>query len=77
LKLERAITANSDWAALQNPIFRRMWIASVISGSWVVAHDNAATGAVSALTSSPCLISLVSTAASLSFFFYSRFPQES
>jgi hypothetical protein len=47
-----------------------MWIASVISGNCVGAHDNTATGAMSALTSSPWLISLVSTAASLPFFLF-------
>src|ERR1700674_3483658 len=37
------MTTNSTWAALRNPAFRRLWIAAVISGTCVAAHDSAAT----------------------------------
>jgi MFS family permease len=61
---------NSSWAALRNPVFRRLWIASVISGTCVAAHDNAATWMMNTLTGSPFLISLISTMASLPFFLF-------
>ena len=38
------MTKNSTWAALRNPAFRKLWIAAVISGTCVAAHDSAATG---------------------------------
>jgi MFS family permease len=65
-----AVTTNSSWAALRNPVFGRLWIASVISGTCVVAHDNAATYMINTLAASPFLISLVSTVASLPFFLF-------
>src|SRR6267378_5727772 len=64
------MTTNSNWAALRNPVFGRLWIASVISGTCVAAHDNAATYMIDTLAASPFLISLISTAASLPFFLF-------
>ena len=64
------MTTNSTWAALRNPAFRKLWIAAVISGTCVVAHDNAATWMMSVFTGSPLLISLMSTVASLPFFLF-------
>jgi MFS family permease len=61
---------NTSWTALRNPIFRRLWIASIISGTCVAAHNNAATYIMNALAASPFLISLISTAASLPFFLF-------
>jgi predicted MFS family arabinose efflux permease len=61
---------NSTWAALRNPAFRKLWIAAVISGTCVVAHDNAATWMVNIFTGSPLLLSLMSTVASLPFFLF-------
>ncbi len=58
------------WAALANPIFRKLWIAAVISGTCVAAHDTAATWMMNVLTPSPFLISLLSTVASLPFFLF-------
>src|ERR1700675_2947599 len=37
------MTTNSTWAALRNPTFRKLWIAAVISGTCMAAHDSAAT----------------------------------
>ena len=62
------MTECSTWTALRNPVFRQLWLASVISGSCVAAHDGAATWMMNKLTGSPFLISLMSTMASLSFF---------
>ncbi len=64
------MTTNSTWAALRNPAFRKLWIAAVISGTCVVAHDNAATWMMSIFTGSPLLISFMSTVASLPFFLF-------
>ena len=64
------MTTNSTWAALRNPAFRKLWIAAVISGTCVTAHDSAATWMMNAFTGSPLLLSLMSTVASLPFFLF-------
>ena len=61
---------SSTWTALKNPTFRKLWFATVISGTCVTAHDCAATWSMNLLTASPLLISLMSTAASLPFFLF-------
>jgi MFS family permease len=58
----------SNWAAFQNPAFRRLWVASVISGTWVAAHETAATWMMNILTASPIFLSLMSTLASMPYF---------
>src|SRR5246127_5399403 len=63
-------TRNSTWAALENPIFRDLWIAALVSGPCVAAHDTAATWMMNVLTPSPFLIALLSTVASLPFFLF-------
>ena len=60
----------STWAALRNPDFKRLWAASVISGTWVAANDTAATWTMNLLTPSPFLLSLMSTVASIPFFLF-------
>src|SRR5271156_6813605 len=66
-------TSTSIWVALRNPVFRRLWLASVVSGCCVSAHDMAATWAMNTLTPSPLFLSLLSTAAALPFFLFT-FP---
>src|SRR5215469_11198550 len=61
---------SSTWTALRNPVFRKLWIATVISGTCVAAHDSAATWMINVSTGSPLLISLMSTVASLPFFLF-------
>ena len=61
---------SSTWTALRNPVFRKLWIATVVSGTCVAAHDSAATWMMNAFTGSPFLISLMSTVASLPFFLF-------
>jgi MFS family permease len=61
---------SSTWSALRNPAFRRLWIATVISGTCVAAHNDAATWMMNLLTGSPVLISLMATVASLPFFLF-------
>jgi MFS family permease len=60
----------STWTALRNPVFRKLWIATVISGTCAAAHDNAATWMMNVFTGSPFFISLMSTVASLPFFLF-------
>ena len=60
----------SIWRGLHNPVYRRLWIASVISGCCVSAQDTAATWIMNALTGSSFLISAMSTVAALPFFFF-------
>src|SRR6202158_6554741 len=64
------MTTNSTWTALRNPAFRKLWIAAVISGTCVAAHDSAATWTMNIFTGSPLLLSLMSTVASLPFFLF-------
>ena len=61
---------SSTWSALRNPVFRNLWIASLISGYCVAAHDTAATWAMNSVTHMPIFLSLMSTVASLPFFFF-------
>jgi MFS family permease len=55
----------SGWEPLRRPLFRNRWIASLVSniGSWM--QDTAGTWLMTSLTSSPLLIALMQTAASL------------
>ena len=62
------MSTNSIWISLRNPVFRSLWLASVVSGCCVSAHDMAATWVMNTLSPSPFLLSLLSTAASLPFF---------
>ena len=57
--------ATAAWAPLRRPLFRNRLLASVISntGSWM--QDTAGTWLMTALTSSPLLIALMQTAATL------------
>src|SRR6202521_2944148 len=64
------MTTNSTWMALRNPAFRKLWIAAVISGTCVAAHDSAATWTMNIFTGSPLWLSLMSTVASLPFFLF-------
>jgi MFS family permease len=63
------IDSPSGWAPLRRPLFRNRWIASLVSnlGSWM--QDTAGTWLMTALTTSPLLIALMQTAASLPVLF--------
>src|SRR6201987_4230608 len=63
------MSSTSIWTALRNRTFRTLWLASVASGCCVSAHDMAATWVMNTLSPSPLLLSLLSTAASVPFFF--------
>jgi MFS family permease len=51
-------------------MYRNMWLASLISGTCVAAHDTAATWTMNRVSDSPLFLSLMSTVASLPFFFF-------
>src|SRR5579862_1668084 len=55
----------SAWSPLRLPLFRNRWLASLVSnlGSWM--QDTSATWLMALLTTSPLLIALMQTAASL------------
>lgn len=61
---------SSTFTALRNPVYRNLWLATLLSGTCVSAHDTAATWAMNMLSSSAFLLSLMSTVASLPFFFF-------
>jgi MFS family permease len=60
----------STFAALRNPLYRKLWFAVLLSGTCVAAHDTAATWTMNMLGSSTFLLSLMSTVASLPFFLF-------
>src|ERR1700737_3322769 len=64
------MTSTSSWIALRNPTFGKLWVATVVSGICVAAHDTAAIWIVNSLSHSTMLLSLTSTAATLPFFLF-------
>src|SRR6201990_2173935 len=64
------MTNTSLWMALRKPVFRRLWVASLVSGVCVSPQDTAATWMMITLTSSKFLISVMATVASLPLFFF-------
>jgi MFS family permease len=68
LDMEKAST--STWFALRNPVFRSLWLASVLSGTFVSAQDIAATWLMHNLGASSLLLSLMATAAAAPFFLF-------
>ena len=64
------MTSTSTWFALKNPVFFRLWVASVLSGTFVSAQDIAATWLMHDLGASSFLLSLMATAASAPFFLF-------
>ena len=56
--------------ALRNPVYRKLWFASVFSGTCVAAHDCAAMWIMYKLSPSALFLSLMSTVASLPFFLF-------
>ena len=60
----------STFSALQNPLYRKLWFAILLSGTCVAAHDTAATWTMNRLGSSTFLLSLMSSFASLPFFLF-------
>src|SRR6202023_440615 len=68
IRMSEAKTSN--WVALQNPAFSKLWFATVTSGICVSAHDTAATWMMNSTSHSTLLLSLMSTAATLPLFLF-------
>jgi MFS family permease len=58
------------WLILKNLVFFGLWIAALLSGCCVSAHDTAATWLMNALGVSPFLLSLMAISASLPFLLF-------
>src|ERR1700757_2967162 len=68
--MSKSLKNTSIFSALRNPVFRKLWFASVLSGTCVAAHDCAATWVMYKLSASGFFLSLMSTVASLPFFLF-------
>ena len=64
---EKTAEKTSTWLALRNPVFRRLWLAMVISGSCIGAHNTAVYWALHSLGASTVLISLMATVSALPY----------
>ena len=62
--------STSTWFALRNPVFCRLWLASVLSGTFVSAQDVTATWLMHDLGASSFSLSLMAAAASAPFFLF-------
>ena len=60
-------TKTSTWLALQNPVFRKLWLAMVVSGSCIGAYNTATYWALHALGAKTVLISLMATVSALPY----------
>jgi hypothetical protein len=59
----------STWLALRNPVFRRLWLAMVISGSCIGAHNTAVYWTLNSLGASTLHIALMATVSALPYTF--------
>jgi MFS family permease len=66
----RNLDKTSTFAALRNPVYRKLWFAILLSGTCVAAQDTAATWTMNSFGSSTFLLSLISTVAALPFFVF-------
>ena len=57
----------SIWLALRNPVFRGYWLAALVSGTCVAAHNTAAFSVLGKERESALLISMMSTLSALPF----------
>ena len=65
--MEKTAQKTSTWLALRNPVFRRLWLAMVVSGSCIGAHNTAIYWALSKLGGSTVIISLMATVSALPY----------
>jgi MFS family permease len=65
--MEKTSEKASTWLALRNPIFRRLWVAMVVSGSCIGAHNTAVFWALNSLGASTMIISLMATVSALPY----------
>jgi MFS family permease len=64
---EKTAEKTSTWLALRNRVFRRLWLAMVVSGSCIGAHNTAIYWALHSLGGSTVLISLMATVSALPY----------
>lgn len=65
--IEPPQTKTSLWGPLKNPIFRSLWLASLVSGTAVSAQDTALRWVMNGLSASSLLLSAISTLTFLAF----------
>jgi MFS family permease len=65
--MEKTSEKTSTWLALRNPVFRKLWLAMVVSGSCIGAHNTAVYWALDSLGASTLLISLMATVSALPY----------
>ncbi len=65
--MEKTSEKTSTWLALRNPVFRRLWLAMVVSGSCIGAHNTAIFWALNSLGASTVIISLMATVSALPY----------
>jgi MFS family permease len=64
------VARDSIWSSLRNPVYLRLWLALVVSGCCVTAHEMAATWAMNSLGAPALWLSLMSSAGTLPFFLF-------
>ena len=57
----------SIWLALRNPTFRALWLATLVSGTCIAAHNMAAFSVLGETENSAFLISQMATLSALPF----------
>jgi MFS family permease len=62
--------SSSTWFALRNPVFCRLWLATLLSGTFVSAQDVSATWLMHYFGASSFALTLMATAASAPFFIF-------
>jgi MFS family permease len=65
--MEKTSEKTSTWLALRKPVFRKLWLAMVVSGSCIGAHNTAVYWALNSLGASTVLISLMTTVSALPY----------
>jgi hypothetical protein len=63
--MEETSEKTSTWLALRNPTFRKLWLAMVVSGSCIGAHNTAVYWALHSLGAKIVLLSLMATVSAL------------
>ncbi|HET9374083.1 MAG TPA: MFS transporter [Chthoniobacterales bacterium] len=65
--MKNTSSKTSTWLALRNPVFKRLWLAMVVSGSCIGAHNTAVYLALHSLGASTVLISMMATVSALPY----------
>jgi MFS family permease len=68
--MKDASSHTSTWLALRNPVFRKLWLAMVVSGSCIGAYNTAIYWALHSLGAKTVLISLMATVSALPYTFF-------